>query len=64
MSQNVYFSLIDIQMKLFKTEENADIADVLSNMASIYSDMGKDEQALKIIKKVYGKEIENIFYRV
>ena len=42
-------------MKLFKTEEHADVATTLSNMASIYEDLGQMDKALEMNQKVLSK---------
>jgi hypothetical protein len=41
-------------MKLFKTEEHADVAMTLSNMASILLEMGERREALEYNQRVYG----------
>ena len=46
--------ILDILMKLFKTEEHSDVASILNNMATVYSDLGQSQKALEILEKVYG----------
>ncbi len=41
-------------MKLFKTEKHADIATTISQMASIYKELGQIDKALEMNQKVYG----------
>ena len=43
-------------MKLFKTEEHADIAAVLGYMAANYSDLGQKQKALEINERVYRRD--------
>ena len=42
-------------MKLFKTEEHANIATTLSNMALIYKSLGQMDKALDMNQKVLSK---------
>ncbi len=49
-------------MKLFKTEEHADIATTLNNMALIKDVLGQNDKALKMNQKVYGKFCVYVFY--
>ena len=42
-------------MKLFKTEEHADVATTLSNMALIYDGLGQMDKALEMNQKVLSK---------
>ncbi len=52
----IFFIYIDIQSKLIKTEEHPDIARTLSNMASIYLNLGQKQKALEIYDRVYSRE--------
>ena len=47
-------------MKLFETEDHPDIATTLSNMASVYHDLGQVQKALDINERVYGRELVRI----
>ena len=52
-------------MKLFKTEEHADIATTLGNMAMIYSSLGEVQKSLEIHERVYGREHRKpLFYLI
>ena len=46
--------LLDILIKVFKTEEHLLVATHLNNMAILLSDSGENEKALDLNKKVYG----------
>ena len=51
-----FYHLIDIQMKLFKTEEHASVAISLGIMAMIYSDLGQLQKALEINQRAYSRK--------
>ena len=42
-------------MKLFKTEEHADVATTLANIAWIYNGLGQMDKALEMNQKVLSK---------
>ena len=44
-------------MRLFKSEENADIAKTLGTIAQSYSELGQVQKAMEINEKVYGREL-------
>ena len=48
-------------MKFFKTDEHPNIAITLSNMASIYSDLGQLQKALEINERVKSIQTEYFF---
>ena len=43
-------------MKLFKTEEHADVATVLNNMSFVYYAMGQLDKALEVTQRANSKE--------
>ena len=56
-----FFYRLDIFVKLFKTEENSNVATTLGNMASIYSDLGRLDKALELNDRVYGRKKFTLF---
>ena len=56
MLRFLFLNRLDILIKLLKTEEHADIAGTLNNMALIYSDLGQLQTALQINERVLSRE--------
>ena len=52
---NLFLFLSGIQKKIFRTEEIADIAINLNDVASIYLKTGNLQKALEINEKAYSK---------
>ena len=55
-SESPIFHLLDINMKLYKTEEHADVVTNLYNMAMAYSGLGQNTKALEMNERVYSRE--------
>ena len=45
---------LDIRKKLFKTDEHADVATVLNNIATVYFTMGQLDKALETSQRANG----------
>ena len=52
---NYIFLSLDIELKLFKNEENQAIMTTFSNIAMIYKTMGHLAKSLKIKERVYSR---------
>ena len=52
----IYYILLGILMKVFKTEEHPLIVTLLNHTALTYSRLGQNEKAMEINEKVYSKK--------